>query len=446
MSLTDQEIPDGMQMVPQTVAPSGAASGLAQAILFGDYSVLDSIDASAAHFSRDPRVDTVAAVLTTFVPADPGGWQKLGQRAWIREWRQPDSPCRIAPDPSSGPEAALSMPWISQFARLRVVVVPDSEALPPEADQDRREIAGCGGRGLIACTLVMDDVPFGSVSIGSSQPGPWPEVLVADFRLLTAALASRMQAEQSKRAMAEAIALAEQARTAQQQFFATIGHELRTPVSAILGFAEVLGDEARLETKGEGDFAASVEHDTGVILRAGEQLLAIIEDLLSTGRTLGGEELRVDLDVRAAVADVIHWHRVPARSHDVRLVSTIEPGVTAHARASGLRQVLTNLIGNAIIHNPKGGTVEVSAETSLDEARDPRVRIMVRDNGRGLTVDELNRVFEPFVRYAPKSVKGTGLGLPLARAVAERDGGLVGAESTMGEGSVFWVDLPANGD
>jgi signal transduction histidine kinase len=204
-----------------------------------------------------------------------------------------------------------------------------------------------------------------------------------------------------------------------------------------------MGDEAKVESEEDGDFASRIEHDSGVILRAAEQLHDIIEDLLSTGRTLGVEEARGNLDLAAAVADVVHWHRTPARANDVTLVSTIEPGVTVLARASGLRQVLTNLIGNAIIHNPRGGKVEISAERSLDEARDHRVRISVRDSGRGLSSDELARVFEPFVRFADRGVKGTGLGLPLARAVAERDGGLVGAESTPGEGSVFWVDLPA---
>ena len=113
------------------------------------------------------------------------------------------------------------------------------------------------------------------------------------------------------------------------------------------------------------------------------------------------------------------------------------------ARPSGLRQVLTNLVGNAIVHNRPGGSVEISAARSVGEGGEPRLRIMVRDTGPGLEPDQLHRVFESFVRFAGDDVKGTGLGLPLARAVAERDGGVVGAESVPGEGSVFWVDLPA---
>ena len=168
-----------------------------------------------------------------------------------------------------------------------------------------------------------------------------------------------------------------------------------------------------------------------------------IEDLLSTGRTLGAEEVRSDQDVAAAIEDIIHWLRTPARANRVTVTSSVEPGTSVRVRPSGLRQVLTNLIGNAIVHNVEGGTVHISVERSMDEARDHRVRVIVRDEGRGLAPDEVARVFEPFVRFAQEVVKGTGLGLSLARAVAERDGAFIGVESTLGEGSTFWVDYPA---
>lgn len=422
---------------------SAEASTLATVILNAETTLSDAFAWTADHFGTMTRVDTMVAALTTFAPEDPDGWVHLGQRAWLREWLSDDSRCKIVPGPGAGPEEALTMPWMSQLARDGVVVIVDSNELPPAAAQDRREMATCGARSLLACTQNAGGTMYGSLSIVSADSGVWPDVTVADLRLLSAALTSRMTAEQSKRSLAEAIALGDQARASQEQFFAAIGHELRTPISAILGFAEMLSEEAA-EQPATTDFSATVSRDTGVILRAGEQLLAIVEDLLSTGRTLGAEEVRADQDVAAAIEDVMHWHRTPALAGRVEVRSLVGPGVTVHARPSGLRQVLTNLIGNAIIHNHPGGSVEISAEPSLGESREPRIRVKVRDTGPGLTTDELARVFEPFVRFAGAEVKGTGLGLPLARAVAERDGGLVGVESTPGRGSVFWVDLPVD--
>lgn len=433
-----------LQVVPGDVPATGEACRLANAILTAELSVDRAVEAMAHHFTSQERTVTVVTALTTLAPTDTTGWVHLGQRAWLREWHSPGSPCRLVPDPDSGPEAALSMPWVSQRARDELVVFPDATLLPAEAEQDRRELELCNVAASMTSSQIQGNVMYGSFTVVSSVPGVWDDAYVADMRLLTAALTSRMSAEHAQRSLADAIAVGDQARASQQQFFATIGHELRTPIAAILGFAEVLGDEAREQGPDAGRFVKAVEHDSGVILRAAEQLLAIIEDLLSTGRTLGHEEARDDHDVAAAVADVIHWHRTPALAARVSVTSVIEPGVTVHARTSGLRQVLTNLIGNAIIHNRPGGSVEISTQRSYGESREPRVRIVVRDTGRGLAPAELARVFEPFVRFAAAEVKGTGLGLSLARAVAERDGGVVGAESTPGEGSVFWVDLPAS--
>jgi signal transduction histidine kinase len=433
----------GIQFLTEARPPSASAAYLAQTLLLGDLSVSEVVEQIARHFAYEERVDSFIAALTQFDPRDPDHWASLGGRAWLREWRDPDSPVRVVPPNASGPEDALSMPWMSQFIRDEVVVIQDSELLPDEAAQDKLEMAKCGGRALISGAQFGEGTMFGSFSIGSATPGPWPEQFVADFFLLNTVLTGRMQIEHAKRAAADAMDLAEQARSGQQQFFATIGHELRTPIAAIIGFAEVLADEAGLRIEEEGDFPTQAQHDAGVILRAADQLHAIVEDLLSTGRTLGDEETRTTQDLALAVDDVIHWHQTPALARDMTVTSSIEAGTVALARASGLRQVLTNLIGNAIVHNVEGGKVDISVERSMDEARDHRVRIIVRDQGRGLAPDEIGRVFEPFVRFAQEGVKGTGLGLSLARAVAERDGAVIGVESTLGEGSTFWVDYPA---
>ena len=429
-----------LQHEPADVEVSPGASRLACLLLDTATPLDQGFALTAEHFLSLPRVEIVTAALTTFAPDNEAGWINLGQRAWVAEWLQPGSSCSILPAPDAGPEAALTMPWVSQRAREGVLAIDDIERLPPEADQDRKEIAGCGIHSMVVSAQIADGVMFGSLALGSSQVGPWPQSHVADFRLVNAVLTARIALEQARRSVAEAVTTGAQTRETQQHFFASIGHELRTPLTAIIGYTEMLVGAAD-DLPGDA-FAASVSNDGRVILRAGEQLMAVLEDLLSAGRALGGADLREGVAVEAAVADVLHWHRTAARAGDVRLSSTVPPGQQVWAHPAGFRQVLANLVGNAVVHNNPHGSVEVSSQTLIGESGEGRLRVIVRDTGPGLTSEQLGSAFEPFVRFADASVKGTGLGLSLSRSIAERDGGTIGAESTPGAGSVFWVELP----
>jgi len=431
-----------LQNVPADAPVSPSAAGLANRVLDTGTSLDQAFALVAQHLLTVPRVESVTAALTIFAPADERGWVHLGERAWVTEWLSPDATCSLLPAPDAGPEAALTMPWVSQRARHEVVALINADLLPREADQDRRELSAIGIRGMVVGTWVSDGVMYGSLAMGGTGVGPWPERHVADFRLLNEALTVRIALEQARRSLAEAVAVGAQTRETQQHFLASIGHELRTPLTAIIGYTEMLVDEA--DELAEGPFAKSVSRDGAVILRACEQLMAVLEDLLSAGRAVGDADLRDRVDVAAAVADVLHWHRTAARTVGVRLSSTIDPGQTVWAHPAGLRQVLANLVGNAVVHNVAQGAVVVSTESLLGESGEPRLRVIVRDTGPGLTPEQLTHIFQPFVRYAKPTVKGTGLGLSLSRSIAERDGGTVGAESTPGGGSAFWVELPVN--
>ena len=308
----------------------------------------------AQHLLSMARVEAVTAALTTFAPANELGWVHLGQRAWVTQWLKPGTECSMLPPEDAGPEAALSMPWLSPLARAGTLVLIDIDLLPPEADQDRRELAACGVRSMVGGANVSDGLMYGSLAMGGTGAGPWPEDQVADFRLLNAALTTRIALEQARRSLAEAVAVGAQSRETQQHFLASIGHELRTPLTAIIGYTEMLVDEA--QDLPEEPFAEAVVRDGQVILKACEQLMAVLEDLLSAGRVVGDADHRELVDIDAAVADVLHWHRTVANTLDVRLASTIEAQRVVWAHAAGLRQVLANLVGNAIVHNvPSAG-------------------------------------------------------------------------------------------
>lgn len=428
--------PEGLQQIDEgTVSAVGA--GLARRILGFRDPVAVACELVAQHFLASEEVEMVVLALTLTPPDDPAGWAQLGDRVWLREWVEPGSPCRSAPG-GEGPEGALTMPYVSQWARDEIVAVPDRDRLPDAGARDREELQQCGTAALVTCALQRGEVMYGSFSLARSTPGPWSAGLLADYRLVVAALSALLGHQHDRRLLLDAVAVGERARARSQHLLATVSHELRTPVSTIIGLAELLVDEAQDQSPGQ--FPSDVERDAGNVLTAAEHLLAVVEDLLGAARVLGGED-RTAVDVAGAVDDVLHWHRVPAARTGIALTSTVPPGLEALVRPAGLRQVLTNLVGNAVVHNRPGGTVEVSAEPMVGEGGEPRLRLVVRDTGPGLTPAQLREAFEPFVRF-DTDVPGTGLGLPLARTVAERDGGSIGAESVPGRGSVFWIDLP----
>jgi signal transduction histidine kinase len=340
---------------------------------------------------------------------------------------------------------------MSQLLRERgVVAIASRDHLPLEATQDIDELTRFDVHALLSAAWTSGDVMFGSMSIASLDAGPWPDVLVQDFTHLNAAITARLSLESSHRALADAIEVSAEAQLAFQQFYGAVGHELRTPLAAILGYTEVILDEAQHASPGasegsDGPVTAAVLRDGPAILRAGEQLLGIVDTLLGAGRTMSDDDQRRDVVVADAVADVVHWHRTPAQTAGVDMSVVIDPGTTVWAHASGVRQVLTSLVGNAIAHHrPGGGTVHISTAPLLGESGREMVRIIVRDDGPGLSEEQLAHVFEPFVRFAAPRTKGSGLGLSISRTIAERDGGAVRGESTPGVGSSFWVELPAH--
>ncbi|GAB3772835.1 signal transduction histidine kinase [Nocardioides ginsengisegetis] len=424
-------------------------------ILTGGLSLTEAFTVTVdALASVNPTASRLSVVSTTLRPDQEQGWIRLGDRAWLME-RVAEG---VIPTAHVGADAgagrALSLPWFSQQVREHGVVgITDTGLLDGEAEGDRTEIEAGGSYAAVGSSMLCDGTSYGSIGVARAEPGPWPAETLAAVQVLTAALASRMAAERARVSLADAIARGDQARESQQHFFAALGHELRTPISAIIGTAELLADEAAdlvEQSDQEGPdrdtvagFATGVVKDSGVVLSAAEQLLAVIDSLLETGQELGGGTPRQAVSVAEAVSDVVHWLRAPALTAGVTV--SFSPDITecVLTTPSGLRQVLANLVGNAIAYNHPGGRVSVVTSASSDDQGIAHVRITVHDTGPGLSPEQQADVFKPFVRFADPEVRGTGLGLALSRSIVERDGGLMGVESTPGEGAAFWVDLPA---
>jgi PAS domain S-box-containing protein len=222
-----------------------------------------------------------------------------------------------------------------------------------------------------------------------------------------------------------------------QDLVATVSHELRTPLAAIYGSALTL---AREDLQLEADLSARL---LGVIVDESERLAAIVNDLLLASQLDAGKlEVRIEhCDARSLTEHVVD----AARTHlpeDVTLeLDRAEADLPAVAADEGqLRQVLRNLIDNAIKYSPDGGDVRIRLEPA-----DQCVRFVVADRGLGIPAGEQARIFEKFYRLDPhmsRGIGGTGLGLYISRELVRRVNGRIWVEPNDGQGSVFYVEIP----
>ena len=234
-------------------------------------------------------------------------------------------------------------------------------------------------------------------------------------------------------------AAADAANLAKSAFLASVSHELRTPLNAILGFSELL--------RGEADIVGRDREHLDIINRSGAHLLGLINDILDISKIEAGHvQLQVTpLDFHALVQDVVRMMRQRALEKDLELRLEKSPRVVRHIKGdeTRLRQVLVNLLGNAIKFTERGSvTLRLEAQP---EANEPRLLVEVEDTGPGIAPEDQARVFEPFVQAGlTAGQKGTGLGLAITRQFIELMGGRIGVSSQLGQGSRFWIELPVD--
>ncbi len=242
--------------------------------------------------------------------------------------------------------------------------------------------------------------------------------------------------KQAEVALVEAREAAEKASRAKSEFLSGMSHELRTPMNAVLGFAQLLESD---ESLGE-DKRDSVRE----ILKAGRHLLALINEVLDLARIESGRlELSSEpVELQPLIDECLGLIRPLAAKRSIELVCLDGLDVVLRADRLRLKQVLLNLLSNAVKYNRDGGRVLLSAR-SVDGKR---VRIEVEDTGVGIDRDQLSDLFEPFRRlgHEHSRVEGTGIGLTITRRLVEMMSGRIGVQSQLGQGSVFWFELPAN--
>ena len=222
---------------------------------------------------------------------------------------------------------------------------------------------------------------------------------------------------------------------ARRDFVANASHELKTPLTAIRGFAERLAD-AELPD-------ATAKHAVEAIVGNAKRLGALVDDLLELSRIESGSvPLRPEPIAAGELAERLLRELDPRlRSGELESEVRVEGAGRVLADRGALEQVLANLLDNAIKYTPAGGRVRVHVRP----APDGRQRIEVEDSGLGIPRKDLPRIFERFSRVDPsrsRALGGTGLGLAIVKHLVQAMGGQLGVESQLGDGSRFWVELP----
>jgi two-component system, sensor histidine kinase and response regulator len=279
--------------------------------------------------------------------------------------------------------------------------------------------------------------PDGRVTWAESTKVPFrdPDGIIIGTFGISRDITERKLADEALR---EAKIAAEGANLAKSQFLANMSHEIRTPLSAVVGMAEVLLDSGL--TPEQREFAE-------IIHRSGNGLVAMLNDILDFSKIEAGKlELEaIPFDLGLAVDDVVHLLAATAEAKGLELIQRIAPG--APVRLLGdpgrLRQVLSNLIGNAIKFTESGHVfVDVSGEPV--DNRSARVLIAVSDTGIGIPREKLGTIFDKFTQADTSTTRrygGTGLGLAICRQIAENMGGSLQVDSQPDQGSTFTLAL-----
>jgi signal transduction histidine kinase len=284
--------------------------------------------------------------------------------------------------------------------------------------------------------LLREDQIIGSLSLTRKEPGEYASEVIDVLKSFATQSALAIQNARLFREIADKSAQLEAASRHKSEFLANMSHELRTPLNAIIGFSEILAE------KMFGDVNEKQTEYLQDILESGRHLLSLINDILDLSKIEAGRmELELsEFDLPQAIDNALTLVRERASRRGIRLGSTVDERLgKIDGDERKVKQVLLNLLSNALKFTHEGGRIDVGARLHGDMAE-----VSVADTGVGIAPEDQAAVFEEFrqVGTADKKAEGTGLGLALSRKFIELHGGRIWVTSQLGAGSTFTFTLP----
>jgi signal transduction histidine kinase len=302
----------------------------------------------------------------------------------------------------------------------------------------RDMLIDAGYRALLSVPLLREEEIIGSLSLLRKVSGEFSLEVIEVLKTFATQSALAIQNARLFREIANKSAQLETASRHKSEFLANMSHELRTPLNAIIGFSEVLVDRMF------GELNEKQEEYLKDIYASGQHLLSLINDILDLSKIEAGRmELEAtDFDLPSAIDNALILVRERASRRGITLGHSVDERLgPIRGDERKVKQVLLNLLSNALKFTPEGGRIDVSAAE-----HDGVAEIAVMDTGVGIAPEDQEAVFEEFrqVGTADKKVEGTGLGLALSRKFVELHGGRIWVESEVGKGSTFTFTLSAH--
>jgi signal transduction histidine kinase len=319
---------------------------------------------------------------------------------------------------------------------LEPVQVPDITVPGAYESRLRGNLIESGIRAILAVPMVREGRVLGCLGVTRNRVGPFPAETIELLRTFATQSALAIQNARLYRELVQQSRELEAASRHKSEFLANMSHELRTPLNAVIGFSEVLSEGMF------GEINAKQAEYLRDILDSGRHLLSLINDILDLSKIEAGRmELELALfDLPQALEDALILVRERATRRGIALHKAVDPLMGAiRADERKVKQIVLNLLSNALKFTPEGGRIAVRAV-----ARDGAVEVSVEDTGVGIAPEDQEVVFEEFrqVGLADKKTEGTGLGLALCRKFVELHGGRIWLQSQVGVGSTFTFTLP----
>jgi signal transduction histidine kinase len=351
------------------------------------------------------------------------------------EWSAPELPPQYnRPELKDLPMNSRGLArWVHILGQGHSIHGAVSRFPPAEANT----LAAQGIQSLLAVAIFVDAEWWGFIELQDClKERPWALLEMDAVRAVAGmlgALIQRRRAEDVERRLAQV----------KDDFIASLSHELRTPLYAITGFVELL-------QKNKVKDPAIQQEFMGRISQNADRLVALVDELLDASRLEAGR-IQLDLgdvNIGQMVTETLRSLESLAAKKDLT-INTGLPGaddrpIVVHADRQRLKQVLVNLVGNAIKFSPPAGHIGVRVS-----AKDGQVRVEISDQGPGISPDDLTLMFTKFYRTemsVKNAVSGTGLGLYISKMIMDSHGGSIGVQSTLGQGSAFYFTLPLMAD